>query len=195
MAINIVVMASGSGSNAENIFITANNESKLHVVGLICDQPKALVLDRARLHGVPSFLIPSKGISREEHGRLVTEQLLKLDAHWILLAGYMRILPDVFIKTFSLPNGKSKIINIHPSLLPDFKGLRAYERSFESDKAYGGVTLHFVNEQLDSGEIILQEKLPKVAGEKIEDFIERGKALEHVLYQKLLVKLVEEELL
>lgn len=181
----IALFASGLGTNALALLhhdreVTKSNAIKL----LICDKEKAPVVQHARAFNIPVVLIPKEqGEARESHERKILAALRPYEINWLFLAGYLRILSASFIESFydgELKN--ARIINIHPSLLPAYPGLRAYERAFEDGCRESGVTVHFVSEQVDAGNIIAREKFARASEDTLEDFISRGKRLEHQLY-------------
>jgi phosphoribosylglycinamide formyltransferase-1 len=129
-------------------------------------------------------LLPKDQRIEDQEQRIISV-LEDFNVDWVLLAGYMKILTSDFIRKLTRDGEKnSRLINIHPSYLPQFPGLKAYERGYESTEDYHGVTVHFVNEEVDAGKIIQQEKYPKITGESFEDFCARGLKLEHEIYPK-----------
>ena len=179
------ILASGRGSNAANLIDFSSQEPRLSIVCLVTDNPGAQVLERAKNGNVPGYCISRKGMGRSEHERNILDKLESHKAEWVFLAGYMRILSGDFLRAFLAPHGKySKVINIHPSLLPDLPGLNAYQRAFEEGRDFSGVTVHFVDEGVDTGRIICQERFKREESDTLEDFTQRGLALEHRLYRK-----------
>ena len=156
------ILASGRGSNAANLVDFAGKgpcREKLTIACLISDNPRALVLERGEEWGLPLHCIAGKGMDRREHEKKVLELLRSYDVEWVFLAGYRRILTGEFLSAFSGKGPEvSRVVNIHPSLLPEFPGLNAYERAFEAGVAFSGVTVHLVDEGVDTGPIICQEK-------------------------------------
>jgi phosphoribosylglycinamide formyltransferase-1 len=182
----IAIMASGNGSNAQAIAHHARDTGEFEVVCALTDCPDAYVVFRMERLGIPCEVVP-RIKDREEHDRQVVESLKKYDFQWLVMAGYMRILTSKFLKNFwDKKLERYRIINIHPSLLPDFPGIRAYEQAFESGKSESGVTVHFVDEGVDTGPIIAQQKFPRLETDSLEDFKKRGVAVEHQLYKKAL---------
>ena len=182
------ILASGRGSNAANLVSFSREDScknDLSIVCLVADNPDAMVLERAKDWSVPGYCIPHKGMEREEHEKKVLEVLQSHDVNWVFLAGYKRIVSGDFLRAFPDPEGGHyRVVNIHPSLLPEFPGLNAYERAFEKGVDCSGVTVHFVDEGVDTGPIICQEHFPREKNDTLEDFVQRGLRLEHKLYRK-----------
>ena len=186
------IMASGSGSNAEHLAKTAI-KNQLALKGLICDQKGAFVLRRMERLGIPSWvlLFPNE----EQILHLIEEKVSEGEKVWIFLAGYRRLLSSEFLKYFYDPlKGVNRVVNIHPSLLPLFKGLGAYEKAFSAGVKESGCTVHFVDEGMDTGRIIVQEKFnwdTQGSGERdLEAFKRRGLELEHKIYPEVLKKLL-----
>ena len=179
----IVVLFSGEGTNLENI-IKRLHGKKVLVTRAITNNPKAGGIERAKKHGVPVEVIDHRAFeSRQAFDAALVEAIKKENPDLVVLAGFMRILTPVF--TTAIKNA----INIHPSLLPCFKGARAIERSFESGMKVAGVTVHWVSEELDSGEIIDQECF-KRANESFEEFEAKIHQLEYALYPRVIERLL-----
>ncbi|MGL4858805.1 MAG: phosphoribosylglycinamide formyltransferase [Enterobacteriaceae bacterium] len=152
----LLVMASGSGSNFQ-VLQTAcqNGQIAATLVQLICDQPQATVLQRAAQAGIPSQVISPKAFdSRAEHDRALLAFLQQVQPDLIVLAGYMRLLAPQVVEPFY-----GRMINIHPSLLPEFSGLQAMERAWQAQVPESGITVHFVDSGLDSGPVIAQRRV------------------------------------
>ena len=160
----IAVLCSGSGSNFENILRTV---TKHEVVLMIHNTEKCGAVKRAAKFGVPHIHIPHKN----EDLMIMTINAFRVDL--IVLAGYMRILSPKFVQSFD------KIINVHPSLLPKFKGADAIEQALKSGDTVTGCTVHYVNEQLDSGEIIVQSEVPILPTDDVKSLT---KAIQRVEY-------------
>ncbi len=148
----IVVLFSGYGSNFEYL---ANHQEKFNIVAAFTNNPNARGIEVAKKHQIPCFIIDSsKFTNHETFDKALVQKLKTIDFDLAVLAGFMRILTPIFTKEI-------KAINLHPSLLPRHKGLNAIERSYEDEFNEGGVSVHWVNEELDGGEIILQKKISK----------------------------------
>ena len=190
----IAIFASGRGSNAEILFKKALTLPNISVNLLVCDQPDAGVLNLAQNHNIQTILktfpikTPKRSVKerRIEFAHLLIDAIKPHNIDWVLLAGFMRILPTIFLKQFQDPCGLNRVINIHPSLLPKYKGLHGYEQCFEACDPVGGVTLHFVDSSLDGGAVIQQKAFPRYPTDTLETFKKRGLDLEHQLYGALL---------
>jgi phosphoribosylglycinamide formyltransferase-1 len=198
--LKVAIFASGNGSNAESLMEFAGQHSdQVEVVCIITDKPEAGVLLRAKKWNISSFCIPFDresfphlNAAKEDHENKILSILEDVDADWICLAGYMRILTSKVLAKFYEPSLEvSKVINIHPSLLPSFPGKNAYEQAFYSGVKMSGVTVHFVDSGIDTGPPILQDCFPRLENDSLEDFIKRGLSLEHQLYRKALKLIIE----
>ena len=183
---NIAIFASGNGSNFEAIAqACAENRLNAEVVLLICDKPNAFVIKRAEKFNIPVFEFqPKNYANKAEYETEIVELLKKHGIDLICLAGYMRLVSDVLLDEY-----EGKIINIHPSLLPDFKGLNAIQRAFEAGVKITGVTTHFVDKTLDGGKVIDQVEVP-IENCTLEELENRIHTAEHELYIKTLAKLL-----
>lgn len=170
----LLVFASGSGSNFEAL--VAQHE----VVGVVCDSASAGVIDKARRLNVPVTLLEKKkGESREAYDSRLLQALAPIDFHLIALAGWRRLLSPQFVNAFPAES----ILNIHPSLLPLFPGLKGYEETFADKSAPCGVTVHWVNEGMDTGRILGQATYPRQA--TLEEQRAAGLKSEHQLYSEV----------
>ncbi len=180
----IVILFSGNGTNLENI-IQKLHQKELLVAAAITNNPKAKGIERAKKYGIPVEVVDHQGFaSREAFDQALVERIQKYRPDLVVLAGFMRILTPVF--TSQIKNA----INIHPSLLPLFKGARAIERSFASDMKVAGVTVHWVSEELDSGQIIDQACFHR-EGENLEEFEAKIHDLEYDLYPKVIQNILQ----
>src|SRR5689334_23060139 len=174
------ILLSGRGSNFEAIAESkAAGRLDAEVAVVVSNRPEARGLERARELGFPGVCIPSKGVDREEFDRLVTVELRKHGVELICLAGFMRLLSGYFIREFP-----QRILNIHPSLLPAFPGLDAQHQALIHGVKYSGCTVHFVDEDLDAGPIILQAVVPVLDGDTAESLSARILAEEHRIYSE-----------
>ncbi len=172
------ILISGRGSNMEAILdgIEAGQiDARVGVV--VSNVESARGLERARSRGIEAVALDHRGRTREQHDRRVRDELDKHGVDLVCLAGYMRLLSSFFIESF--PN---KILNIHPSLLPAFPGLAAQRQALEYGVKVTGCTVHFVDEELDHGPIILQRVVPVLAGDSEELLSGRILEQEHVAY-------------
>ncbi len=178
----IGILISGRGSNMEAI-LDAIDAGRLDArVGLVVSNVEsARGLERARERGVEAIALDHRGRTREEHDRRVREELDRRGVEIVCLAGYMRLLSAYFIESY--PN---RILNIHPSLLPAFPGLAAQEQAIAYGVKLSGCTVHFVDEELDHGPIILQRAVPVLPDDTEETLSARILAEEHVAYPEAL---------
>lgn len=186
--LKVFLMASGSGSNAENLMSYAQERSdRFEVVGLGTDNEESYVRQRAQKYLVPVIThIKKPGQTKESYDQQWLDKLFYFDYDFVFLCGYMKILSPVFINHhLDSSTGHSKIVNIHPSFLPHHPGLHAYEKSFTDKDHPAGVTLHLVDDGVDTGKILLQEKLERSDQEDFASFQRRGLSLEHTLYRRL----------
>lgn len=179
--LRIGVLGSGSGTNCQAILdACVRGEIPGRVVLVLSDVAEARILERARRHGVEArFIGPSRYRTRleEELETSVARQLMEAGVGLVALAGYMRVVKAPLLRAF--PN---RIMNVHPSLLPAFPGLRAWEQALQYGVKVTGATVHFVDEGLDSGPIILQSAVPVWADDTPETLHARIQEVEHRLY-------------
>lgn len=183
----IAVLASGSGSNFQAI-AEAVQEKKIaaEIVLLFCDKKGAYVLERAENFGVPSVNFSPKDFSsKAEYEARLLDVLKEYDVELLVLAGYMRIMGPTILEAF--PN---RILNIHPSLLPNFPGLHGIKDAFEAQVAETGVTVHYVDAGVDTGPIIAQEKVTIAKEDTLEMLEEKIHAVEHQLYPRVVAEVV-----
>ena len=176
----IGILLSGRGSNFEAI-ARQIDEGKLNaeIAVVVSNVESAPGLQRARDRGLNVFSASSKGLSREAFDRQVIHVLEEKCVHLVCLAGFMRLLSPSFIQTF-----RNRILNIHPSLLPAFPGLDAQRQALEYGVKVSGCTVHFVDEGLDSGPIVLQAVVPVLDGDTEESLSTRILEQEHQIYPK-----------
>lgn len=185
---NIGILLSGRGSNFEAI---AKNVASGQVPGarislVISNVPNAGGLEVARRLGISAVVIPSKGKQREDHDREMVKALSEHKVDLICLAGYMRLLSPWFVQQFP-----QRILNIHPSLLPAFPGLEAQQQAFAYGVKVAGCTVHFVDEELDHGAIIVQKPVPVLDSDDEHTLARRILEQEHIAYSEA-VKIVLE---
>jgi len=175
-----VVLASGSGSNAAVLLEHARrNPDRLLAKAVISDRSGAPALELAAGMGVETFVVSH----REEATQVAL--LRKLQPRWACLAGYKRIVGKGFLDFFA-HEGFSRVLNVHPSLLPAYPGLNGYERAFQDGVKLSGVTVHLVESGLDTGAPVLQESFERLDSDTLEDFIAKGRAVEHRLFPRAL---------
>jgi formyltetrahydrofolate-dependent phosphoribosylglycinamide formyltransferase len=185
--ISIAILISGRGSNMKAILeAVSRGELDARVSVVLSNNPAAPGLEVAKEHGIPTECVPSKGLSREAHELLVLEALSRYAVDYVVLAGYMRVLSPLFLGAFRGPEGYFYVINIHPSLLPDFPGACAYDDAFNAGVTKSGITVHLVDEQVDHGPILAQVEFERRPDDTIETFKARGLALEHELFPRVL---------
>ncbi|MCM8785868.1 MAG: phosphoribosylglycinamide formyltransferase [Candidatus Omnitrophica bacterium] len=186
----IGILASGKGTNLQAIIDYIKEENLPIKIGIvISDNPEAYALERAKKEGIRNICIPCekyKTILDKETEIKYIEVLKENNVELVCLAGFMRILKKNFIKNF--PN---KIINIHPSLLPAFPGLESWKKALEYGVRFTGCTVHFVDEGIDSGPIILQAVVPILQDDTPEILHKRIQEKEHIIYP-LAIRLIAE---
>ncbi|MBT3236387.1 MAG: phosphoribosylglycinamide formyltransferase [Bdellovibrionales bacterium] len=185
--IKVAIMASGNGSNAENIIrVALQYPTQLKVVVVISDRPQAFVHTRAQELGVPSYTV-ERLKDRLQHEEEILALLSKLQVEWLCLAGYMRILSGTFLQHFyDLKLQAFRVANIHPSLLPAFPGLNGYQQAFKAQVAQAGVTLHLVDQGVDTGPILRQLSFDRAPDDDLTSFQQRGMELEYQAYQEFI---------
>lgn len=189
MVLKIGVLASGRGSNLQALIdALKDGERSYEIAAVISDKENAQALTRANDNNIPSaFINPREFLSKEDFELAILEVIKKHKCNLICLAGFMRILTPVFITEAGV-----KIVNIHPSLLPAFPGLNAHQQALDYGVKYSGCTVHFVDEGVDSGPIILQAVVPVEDNDTVETLSQRILKEEHRLYP-LAIKLIAEE--
>jgi phosphoribosylglycinamide formyltransferase-1 len=172
------VLISGRGSNFEAIAKQIEDgELDAEIAVVISSRSEAPGIQTAREHGLEAIAIPSKGMDREVYDRLLLQELERREVDFVCLAGFMRLLSATFIRQF--PN---RILNIHPSLLPAFPGLDAQHQALQHGVKITGCTVHFVDEELDAGPIVIQAAVPVLADDDVESLSARILKQEHRIY-------------
>jgi phosphoribosylaminoimidazolecarboxamide formyltransferase/IMP cyclohydrolase len=187
----IIVFGSGSGSNFEAIVQAIRRERlPIEVLFVFSENPNAFILERAQRLGIPSRVMDYKTIKERERYNAQVLQMLKEAEPWdlLVLAGYMKIIPKEIVQKY-----RNKIINIHPSLLPAFPGAHGIEEAFKAGMKVTGVTVHFVDEEVDTGPIIAQEPVPICETDTLETLEAKVHHLEHRLYISVIKRLLLEE--
>ena len=180
--VKIGVLVSGRGSNLQAIIDNIEKgtlSAELAVV--ISDQADAYALERARKHNVPAVHVIAKGYrgKRDDYDALLVKELQKRNVELVCLAGFMRIITPALIKAF--PN---RILNIHPALLPSFPGLHVQKAAIEHGAKFSGCTVHFVDEGMDTGPIIIQAVVPVLDNDTEDSLSERILKQEHKIYSR-----------
>jgi phosphoribosylglycinamide formyltransferase-1 len=174
----IVVLASGNGSNLQAILDQLHGREGIEVVGVGSDKPGARALERAQAVGVDTATFPREEYaSREARDAAMAGWIEACDADLVVLAGYMQLLGEEFVFRF-----RHRVVNVHPALLPSFPGLDAIGQALEAGVETTGVTVHFVDEGVDTGPVILQREVDIPADRDRERLEEQIHAVEHELY-------------
>lgn len=189
----IALFASGTGTNVQNLLEKAKSFKNVHISCVIVDTDSSPLPTRLKF-GYPELpvyrILPDKNVAAAARkDEFETRVISKLESHgveWILLAGYMRIVGPKLLQLYH-----NRIVNIHPSLLPLYPGLHAYERAYKDGVEESGITIHLVDEGMDTGPILLQRKFPRLVDDSLEEFIRRGKDIEWDLYPEILKRLNE----
>ena len=172
------LLVSGRGSNFEAIADSiANGRLDAEIAVVISNRPEARGLETARRRGLNAVCLPSKGLDREIYDRTLVAELKKHSVDLVCLAGFMRLLSAHFVREFPL-----RILNIHPSLLPAFPGLDAQHQALEHGVRISGCTVHFVDEFLDAGPIVVQRAVPVLDGDTADTLSARILEQEHQAY-------------
>ncbi|KAA0546366.1 phosphoribosylglycinamide formyltransferase [Bacillus sp. BGMRC 2118] len=185
--ISLAVFASGSGTNFQSIVDSTKSGSLSATVKvLICDKKEARVIERAKAEGIPAIVLTLKEFpSKIEYEQAILTQLKQYEIEWVILAGYMRLIGETLLHAY-----EGRIINIHPSLLPAFPGKNAIQQAFQAKVKITGVTVHFVDEGMDTGPIIDQESIRIEDQDTYESLQNKIQCIEHVLYPKTIQALV-----
>jgi len=178
--VNLGVLVSGSGSNLQAIIdnIEAGRmDARIKIV--ISNVPEVYALERAKKHGIPSLIIPHKGLKREEYDQKLVEGLRARDVELVVLAGFMRIITPVLLRAFPM-----RVINIHPALLPAFPGTHVWQTQIDYGVKFAGCTVHFVDEGTDTGPIIIQAVVPVYDEDTADTLNARILKQEHKIYSQ-----------
>jgi phosphoribosylglycinamide formyltransferase-1 len=182
-------MISGRGSNMQAIVkncLSGNLKNICEVTEVFSNNVNAPGLKIAKDLGVPTFSIASKGKKRSNYNALLLEHLKTKNPDYIVLAGYMRVIPESIVQTFP-----HKIINIHPADTNLHQGLYGYDWAWENKLQKTMITVHFVDTGLDTGEIIAQQEVDLMGCESLEDVENRGLKVEHIFYSECLKKIIK----
>lgn len=182
----IAVFASGEGTNFEAIVAACERgELSAEVVLVVCDKPNANVVGRANEHKVECFAFsPKEYASKEYYEEEIVRRLDEKGVELVCLAGYMRIVGKTLLNSYA-----GRIVNIHPSLLPAFRGAKAVEQALEYGVKVFGITIHYVDESLDGGRIIAQRAF-EYYGDSAEEVHQIGQRIEHTMYVETIEKLI-----
>lgn len=184
----LALFASGTGSNVQAILdAVKTGQLKAEVACLICDQPQAKVIDKAKQAGLPYLVLaPRECKNRASWERQILDFLIEQDVELVILAGFMRILGQVILAAYP-----KKVLNIHPSLLPAFPGRQGIKDAYDASVSETGVTVHYVDEGIDTGEIIAQEKLSIPSNWTLNQLEEAVHRIEHDLYPATIQSVIE----
>ena len=185
----LAVFASGTGSNFTAIEkAVRSGQIKAELALLVCDRPEAPVIDKAKACGIPTLVLQPKAFpTKAAYEQVILNTLLEKDVFFIALAGYMRLVGSTLLKAFP-----SRIVNIHPSLLPSFTGLHAIEQAIEAGVKVTGVTIHYVDEGMDTGPILAQQAVEIGDLDTLEAVEARIHEVEHALYPETLAALLND---
>ncbi len=187
----IVILISGSGSNLEAIIRESRDaNSTFFICCVISNKADAYGLIRADKAGIPTRFVDHKVFSsREEFDQSLVDTISPFNPELLVLAGFMRILTPVFIDYF-----QGKLINIHPSLLPDYRGLNTHARVIEDGKSLHGCSIHYVTAELDGGPVIVQGTVPVLADDQPDSLAQRVQQQEHRLYPMVIRWLTSDQI-
>lgn len=185
----IAVFASGSGTNAERFFEHFKDSPLAEIALVCCNNPEAFVLERARRHQIPSWLFSNQEI---KEATPVVQKLLEEKIDFIVLAGFLRLIPAALVSAFP-----DRIVNIHPALLPKWGGkgmygMRVHESVIQAGELETGITIHFVNNNYDEGNIIFQATCSLKPGDGPEEVAKKVHKLEHEHYPRVVEQLLQQ---
>ena len=181
---NIVVLISGKGTNLQAL-IDASHRSSYKISAVISNTAKAIGLNRAKISGIDTYVIEQDSFnSKLEFEESLATQISEINPKLIVLAGFMKVLSPQFVKFF-----RGKVINIHPSLLPEYPGLNTHQRVLEDKKKIHGVSVHLVTEDLDGGPVIAQDSVYVLPDDTAESLAKRVLEREHIIYPKVVESL------
>ncbi|MEP5938507.1 MAG: phosphoribosylglycinamide formyltransferase [Erythrobacter sp.] len=185
----VAVFISGGGTNlGALLYASRQANSPYEIVLVLCNDPAAKGIALAKAEGIATFILPHEGLTRAAHDAAMEAEVIKAGADYIALAGYMRIMSDEFVARW-----EGRMLNIHPSLLPKYRGLHTHARALEAGDSHGGVSVHLVTPELDAGEVLGQTKVAIQTGDTPDSLAERVKLAEHQLYPHVLAEYVSRE--
>jgi phosphoribosylglycinamide formyltransferase-1 len=181
--LSIVVLISGNGGNLQSIIDAVETEQiNGQITAVISNKADAYGLQRAKKHDIDQQVISHKDFSsREDFDLALSKKLTRLNPDIIVLAGFMRILGSALIQAF-----ERKILNIHPSILPSYKGLNTFQRAIDNKEREHGVSIHIVTPELDDGPVIVRGRYPILNGDTVSELQRKGHRLEHRMYPEVL---------
>jgi phosphoribosylglycinamide formyltransferase 1 len=178
MSCNVIVLISGTGSNLQALMDASAPGAPYSIRAVISNQPDAYGLDRARAAGIEALVIDHREFTdRANFDRALMAAIDERGADLVALAGFMRILTDRFVHHY-----RGRLLNIHPSLLPRFRGLTTHQKALESGDSHHGASVHFVTEELDGGPVIVQARLKLNLEEDAKQLAARVLRREHIIY-------------
>ncbi len=190
MKAKVAVLISGSGSNMAALLYAARAaDCPYEIVLVASNNPHAAGLILAAAEGIPTFAQPHKGIDRSVHDAMMHDRIVHCGADYVALAGYMRILSGEFVARW-----EGRMLNIHPSLLPKYKGLDTHNRAIDAGDSHGGCSVHLVTAELDDGPVLGQTEVAIIPGDTAETLAVRVLFAEHQLYPRVLSEYVSREL-
>ena len=177
--LRVVVLISGNGSNLQAIIDASKKETGLYeVVAVISNREDAYGLERADREGISSAVVDHRRYdSRESYDHALMQIIDAFEPELVVLAGFMRILTPEFVRHYA-----GRMLNIHPSLLPKYKGLNTHQRAIEAGDKVHGCSVHFVTEALDDGPVVLQAEVPVLEDDTAETLADRVHVQEHIIY-------------
>jgi len=176
----IAVFLSGTGTNMTALLYASRLQDAVFEIVLVASNVDAAEgLELAKLEGLSTFVHSHKGLTREEQDKAMERAVVEAGADFIVLAGYMRILSDEFVERWA-----NRLLNIHPSLLPKYKGLDTFQRAIDAGDSYAGSSVHIVTPELDAGEVLAQVRVAIAPGDTTESLAQRVKLAEHQLYPR-----------
>jgi phosphoribosylglycinamide formyltransferase 1 len=178
----MAVLLSGRGSNFVALAdACSRHEVPAEIVLVVANKPDAAGLERARERGIPTLVVPARGVPRGEQERRIADAIRQAGAEWVCLAGYMRILSPAFLERFP-----GRVLNIHPALLPSFPGLDVQRQALEHGVKVSGCTVHFVDAGCDTGPIVVQRAVPVLDEDTVDTLAHRILEAEHIAYAQAL---------
>jgi len=178
--LSVVVLISGSGSNLQALIDGAQADLPIRIRAVISNEPGAFGLERAQNAGIETRVLKHRDyLSREDYDAALSALIATFDPGLVVLAGFMRILTPAFVARY-----RGRLLNIHPSLLPKFRGLHTHQRVLAAGETVHGASVHFVTEELDGGPVVLQARVPVEPGDDPERLAARVLSQEHRIYPR-----------
>ncbi|SFO97147.1 phosphoribosylglycinamide formyltransferase [Pseudomonas borbori] len=176
---NVVVLISGSGSNLQALIDSSQaDDSPVRIRAVLSNRADAYGLERAKAAGIDTCVLDHKAFAgREAFDAALIKAIDACEPHLVVLAGFMRILSSDFVRHYA-----GRLLNIHPSLLPKYKGLHTHQRALEAGDGEHGCSVHFVTEELDGGPLVVQAVIPVRSGDTLDSLAQRVHEQEHLIY-------------